>query len=555
MEKKLKLPVGIEFFRDMRTRGYYYVDKTGMIRELLNACGSVNLFTRPRRFGKSLNMDMLKNFFEIGTDQALFDGLDISKDTQLCGQYMGKYPVVSISLKDVEGDDYATAYDQLGIVISEEAERFAFLLDSSRLTQTEKGKFVRLLEGDFEKSVYLSNSLRLLTRLLHKHYGIQVIVLIDEYDVPLDKAHQKGYYDQMVQMIRVLFSQALKTNQSLYFAVVTGCLRIARESIFTGLNNFKVRTLLDTEYASCFGFTDAEVWEMLRYYGLEESFESMKEWYDGYHIGNTDVYCPWDVINQCDKLRVSKDAPMETHWVNSSSNAIVQEIVEDATAGTKDQIEALISGECVEKELVPELTYTDLDSKDAEIRQTYLWSVLFAAGYLTDAGREENGLHRLRIPNREVLGIYEKKIRSWFQVKITSHAVRWQEFCKAVKYGDAAEMEKLFQEFLSDSISIRDTCVRKDRKENFYHGILLGLLQAEGSWIVRSNIEAGTGYTDIQIEVPTENIGCVIEVKYAENGRFDTACAAAMEQIDACGYTQRLHKNERKTIHKYGIAC
>lgn len=555
MEQKKKLPIGIEFFKDMRTRNFYYVDKTGFIRELLESCGSVNLFTRPRRFGKSLNMDMLKAFFEIGTDFDLFKGLEIAEDMEKCKEYMGKFPVISISLKDVEGESYEIAYDNLGIAVSEEAERFDFLLDSTKLTRIEKEKLVRLMEGVFEKPAYLHNSLRLLTRLLHKHYGTQVIVLIDEYDVPLDKAYQNGYYPQMVQLIRSVFSQVLKTNKNLYFAVITGCLRIAKESIFTGLNNFKVRTIADLSYGEYFGFTDNEVREMLAYYELDDKFDQMKEWYDGYHFGDADVYCPWDILNQCDKFLESPLAPMEPHWENSSSNRIIQDIIEHATNTTKDQIEALISGEGIEKALIPELTYTDLDSQDMEVRQTYLWSVLFATGYLTVAERLENGFYRLVIPNREILEIYEKKIRSWFKSAVTSKKRRWQEFCRAIRDGEAEKIQLLFNEFMADSISIRDTCVRKSMKENFYHGMLLGLLQVEENWIVKSNAESGIGYTDIQIEIPSEKTGCIIEVKYAQDGRFDAACAEAMRQIEEDGYTDVLHKKGLRPVHLYGIAC
>lgn len=371
---KKKLPIGIEFFSDFARDNFYYVDKTGFIRALIESRGSVNLFTRPRRFGKSLNMDMLKTFFEIGTDVSLFDGLEIAGETESCRQYMGKYPVISISLKDVDGLDFQTAYDMLGVAVSEEAGRFGFLLESDKITQAEKMKLNRLIEGDFEKAAYLHNSLRFLTQLLFKHYGMPVIVLIDEYDVPLDKAYGKGYYSQMVMLIRSLFSQVLKTNKNLYFAVITGCLRIARESIFTGLNNFKVRTISDVRYAEYFGFTTDEVMNLLSYYGMEDKFEFFKEWYDGYRFGGVDIYCPWDVINQCDKFLESKDAPMEPHWENSSSNSIVQDILETATEKTKSQIEALISGEAVERTLIPELTYTDLKSKDETVRQTYLWS-------------------------------------------------------------------------------------------------------------------------------------------------------------------------------------
>ena len=382
-----------------------------------------------------------------------------------------------------------------------------------------------------------------------------MIVLIDEYDVPLDKAYQKGYYQEMVNLIRSLFSLALKTNENLYFAVITGCLRIAKESIFTGLNNFKVRTVSDVDFAEYFGFTDEEVRKMLAYYGVQDSFDEMKEWYDGYRFGNTDVYCPWDVINQCDKLRVWAEAPMEAHWENSSSNEIVQDILSTATETTKAQIEALISGEAVERILIPELTYTDFDSEDEEVRQTYLWSVLFATGYLTDSGKPVNGRHKLVIPNREVRMIYEKRIRSWFKMKTISNTVRWKSFCEAVKKGDAVEVQELFNEFMSDCISIRDTFIRKEMKENFYHGMLLGLLRAEGSWSVRSNAESGTGYTDILLEIPMTKTGCVIEVKYAENGRYDRACAGAMKQIEEGGYVQSLRQDGMQNIHKYGIAC
>ena len=534
MAEKRKLPIGVEFFREFHTENFYYVDKTGFIGELLRTRGTVNLFTRPRRFGKSLNMDMLKSFFEIGGDAALFDGLQISQDVELCRQYMGKYPVLFLSLKDVEGGDLNTAYDNLGILISEEAARFDFLLESERLTKEDKAKLLRLIEGGFEKKATLYSSLKILTRLLHRHYAMPVIVLIDEYDVPLDKAYQDGYYPQMVSLIRSLFSQVLKTNPDLYFAVVTGCLRIAKESIFTGLNHFKIRTISDIDCAEYFGFTDDEVRKMLEYYGVEERISDIKEWYDGYRFGTTDVYCPWDVINQCDKFRADKNARMESHWENSS-NAIIQNIIEDATEATKAEIEALISGECVEKELVPELTYTDLDSRDIDVRQTYLWSVLFATGYLTDAGAPEGERHKLVIPNREVLGIYEKKIRSWFRVKVTSDGENWKR--------------------LKESISIRDTCTKKEMKENFYHGMLLGLLKAEGNFIVKSNAESGIGYTDIMVVVPGEKTGCIIEVKYAENGAFDAACLEAMKQVENAAYTEALKMEGMERIHKFGIAC
>ncbi len=572
-----KLPIGVEFFRDFKSEHFYYVDKTGFIAELLRTRGSVNLFTRPRRFGKSLNMDMLKSFFEIGADASLFEGLEISREKELWERHMGKYPVISISLKDVEGENFQAAYDLLGARISEEAERFGFLLESNRLTSSQKAKFRKLLDEEFEKNSVLYGSIRLMTEVLGKHYDSKVLVLIDEYDVPLDKAHQAGYYPQMIQLIRSLFSQALKTNVNLYFAVITGCLQIAKESIFTGLNNFKVRSVSNTDYAEYFGFTDMEVKEMLRYYGAEKCFPAMKEWYDGYHFGNVDVYCPWDVISQCDMLRVSKDAAMEPHWANSSSNAIIQDILKNAAESTKAEIEMLISGECIEKEMenaeigfpykgakehyileieiIPELTYTDLDSSDIKKRQTYLWSVLYAAGYFTDKEKPNGRIHRLVIPNREIRGIYEDKIRSWFEGEITKKTEQWRQFCAAIKGGDAESVQTLFNEFLADSISIRDTAVKSERKENFYHGLLLGLLNVESSWVAKSNIESGIGYTDIKIIVPAEKIGCIIEVKYAENGAFDAACRKAIKQIEDCGYSVSLRQEGMETIHKYGIAC
>lgn len=553
--EKEKLPIGIEMFRKIRTAGFYYVDKTDFIKDLLKSWAEVNLITRPRRFGKSLNMDMLRTFFEIGTDPSLFQGLKISEETELCEAHMGKYPVISISLKDVEGCNFEDAKDMLGAVVNTEAMRFQMLMDSPKLTEYEKKQLERLLLEDFEKVKYLTGSLRLLSNLLYKHYEKPVILLIDEYDVPLDKAYQNKYYPEMVSLIRSLFSQVLKTNPHLQFAVITGCLRIAKESIFTGLNNFKVRTISDVRYAGYFGFTTDDVKKLLSYYELNEKFDDLKEWYDGYHFGDTDIYCPWDVLNQCDKFLESKDAPMEAHWENSSSNAIVQDILENASATVRDQIEALISGESVERELRPELTYTDLDHEDQDIRQTYLWSILFATGYLTDADKPDEKLHRLVIPNREVREIYTNKIRSWFNRKILSKTARWNSFCTAIKTGNAGEFEALFNEFMSESISIRDTFVKKEMKENFYHGLLLGLLQSEADWVVKSNLESGIGYTDIFITIPKEKIGCVIEIKYAEHGAFDGGCSEAMKQIEDNSYTALLKEMGMKEVHAYGVAC
>ena len=554
MAEMKKLPIGEEFFRNIRTKGFYYVVKTRFIADLLRNRGSVNLFTRPRRFGKSLNLDMLKSFFEIGADVSLFEGLEITRETELCAQHMGKYPVISITLKDVSGESYEDALKIMSQVLKKEARRHQYLLRSDRLTEIDKdslrGLYAKYLDEDVQQE-----SIALLSEMLAKHYGTGVIILIDEYDVPLDKAYQNHYYPQMVRLIRSLFSQALKTNGNLEFAVITGCLRIAKESIFTGLNNFMVHSISDIDFAEYFGFTDSEVREILTYYGVEKRFDDIKEWYDGYHFGHVDVYCPWDVLNQCYRLCANADAKMDSHWENSSSNAIIQNMIENATETTKAEIEALISGECVEKLLIPELTYTDLGSQDVEIRQTYLWSVLFATGYLTDAKETGGRYHRLVIPNKEVLGIYQNKIRSWFKVKVISNSEKWLEFCAAVRDGDAERFQNIFNEFMSDSISIRDTFVKKNLKENFYHGMLLGLLKAERSWITKSNTESGIGYTDIKIIVPSQKIGCIIEVKYAEEGRFDSACREAMKQIEDDGYVTALRQEGMQTIHKYGIAC
>lgn len=550
-----KLPIGEEFFRNIRTKNFYYADKTEFISELLRTRGSVNLFTRPRRFGKSLNIDMLKTFFETGTDASLFDGLKIAEEKELCEQHMGKYPVVSISLKDAGGEDFQTAYETLCTIISEEAARLDFLMESDKVMQYDKAKLQRLAENRIEKPAELHNSLKLLTRLLRRHFQTAAIVLIDEYDVPLDKAYQNGYYPQMADLIRSMFSQALKTNENLEFAVITGCLQIAKESIFTGLNNFKVRTVSDIRFAEYFGFTDQEVRELLDYYQLSDKYELFQEWYDGYRFGNTQIYCPWDVINQCDKFLESENAQMESHWENSSSNSIVKDILEHSDETAKAEIEALISGESIEKPLIFGLTYSDFDSKKAQKRQMYLWSLLFAAGYLTDAKEPSGRIHRLVIPNREILEIFETRILEWFEAKTTSNTKRWRKFCTAVREGDPETFQLLFNSFMEDSISIRDTYIRKDLKENFYHGMLLGLMRAEENWAVKSNAESGTGYTDILIQIPSEKTGCMIEVKYAENGAFETACKKAFRQMEEAGYETALIQEGMQTIHKYGIAC
>lgn len=553
-----KLPVGIEDFEKLRTENFYYVDKTSMIRDLLNAWGEVNLFTRPRRFGKSLNMSMLKNFFEVGTDRHLFDGLEISGERALCEEYMGKFPVISISLKSVSGLSYEAACSMMRAVIGNEAMRFQFLLEDDKLTEREREQYLQLIHVDttntemFSMSdAALKGSLKTLSSLLHRHYGEKVILLIDEYDVPLAKASEKGYYDQMVDLIRGMFDQALKTNGSLFFAVMTGCLRVAKESIFTGLNNLNVLSITAVHFDEYFGFTDGEVKRMLEYYGWMDKYDAVKEWYDGYRFGNIDVYCPWDVISYCYELTADSSARPRDYWVNTSGNDVVRHFLEKAGMGrTKDEIEALVAGETVTKMIREELTYRNLyDSVDN------IWSVLFTTGYLTRRGKPDGKLYELAIPNREILNIYTDQIMEMFKADVAKDGESVNALCDALKNGNAAEVERLFTAYLSRTISIRDTYVRKERKENFYQGILLGVLGFKEDWIVRSNGESGDGYGDILIEIDSDDTGIIIEMKYAENARYETACGEALEQIRAKDYTEKLRDEGFFTIYRYGIAC
>ena len=553
-----KLPVGIENFEKIRTEGFYYIDKTGMIVDLLQKWGEVNLFTRPRRFGKSLNMSMLRAFFEIGGNREIFDGLRIAEETTLCEQYMGRFPVISISLKDVEGDDFVAARSMLCSVIGSEALRFQFLTGSGRLTENEKEMYRQLTvidggsDGVFAMSeAVLTASLKTLSMLLHKHYDSRVIILIDEYDVPLAKANEKGYYEQMVALLRKMFGNVLKTNDHLHFAVLTGCLRIAKESIFTGLNNMKVMTISDVQYDEYFGFTDEEVRALLRYYEISDAYDIMKEWYDGYHFGDTDIYCPWDVICYCDKLRSDRAAAPGNYWSNTSSNDIVRHFIDMSDAGAaKHEIERLIAGEAVVREIHEELTYKELyDSMEN------VWSVLFSTGYLTQQGRTEGDFFRLVIPNREIRNLFTGQIMKMFREHMRKDGEAVNRFCEPMKRGDADGVEKQFTEYLKKTISIRDTFVRRPTKENFYHGILLGILGFKASWIVTSNRESGDGYSDIQIQIEDEEIGIAIEVKYAQSADLEAECRKALEQIEMRDYAQALRAEGMKTIWKYAIAC
>ena len=553
-----RLPIGMESFQEIRTEGCYYVDKTGLIRDLLYKCGKVNLFTRPRRFGKSLNMSMLKTFFEIGCDPALFEGLEIAEEQELCERYMGQFPVVSVSLKGVNGGDYATARALMCATIGEEALRlYDVLSNSEKLNAIEKKQYEQLVEVDTSgresfvmSDAVLMGSLKTLCTLLYKHYGKKAIVLIDEYDVPLAKANEQGYYDQMILLIRNMFEQALKTNDSLYFAVLTGCLRVSKESIFTGLNNLKVMSITDPECDAYFGFTDTEVKEMLAYYKLEEKYSSIKEWYDGYRFGDADVYCPWDVVVYVDKLCAKESIPPSDYWSNTSSNYILRKLLEQATPDTRDEIERLIAGETVWKEIREELTYKELyDSIE------HVWSVLFTTGYLTKRGEGMGKVRQLAIPNREIHNIFMTQIREWMQVEVRKDDTRLLEFCKAFEQADAEQVEQIFSGYLNDTISIRDTAVRKELKENFYHGFLLGLLRYRRDWKVLSNRESGRGYADIVIELFMQKMGIVIELKYVDDGNLEAGCQAALAQIEQEGYTSQPELDGMKKILKCAMAC
>ena len=554
MANTLKLPAGIEDFKEIRKRGYYYVDKSKLIEQLVEIGGKVTLFTRPRRFGKTLNMSMLRSFFETGADASLFDGLYISGNKELCDEYMGKYPVIFLSLKDVDGLKYENAKYRIVELIGREAERYSFLRDSDRLSENEKEQYkavIALQDGKYsmDENVLIS-SLRLLSHLLFQHYGEKTVILIDEYDVPLDKAFQNGYYQEMVSLIRGLFGMALKTNDSLQFAVLTGCLRISKESIFTGLNNFKVLSILDSRFDEQFGFTDKEVQKILDDYELASHFEETKEWYDGYRFGNADIYCPWDVINYVEQLRYDQTAVPQDFWSNSSGNAMVRRFIDMADVSTKNEIERLIAGESIEKDVTPELTYDELDKSIEN-----LWSVLFTTGYLTHKGRTESGKYRLVIPNREVRNLFVKKIREWFSDVSRKDGQTLEELCDAFVNKNVEKIEQIFGDYLWNTISIRDTAVAKEKKENFYHGILLGLLGYKSTWLIKSNAESGIGYSDILVEVPTNRTGIVIELKYAEDGDMDAACEEAMRQIQEKGYVTKLKQDGMRNFIRYGIAC
>ena len=552
MSGNLKLPVGIDDFRKIRECGFYYVDKTKLVEQLMQNWGEVNLFTRPRRFGKTLNMSMLRSFFEIGTDKSLFDGLYISRNKELCDMHMGKYPVISITLKGIEGMTFEEARNMLKIILKNEARRHYYLKNSDRLTDDDKQQYEQILLGTSENT---ADSLRLLSQLLFLHYDKKVVILIDEYDVPLDKAFQNGYYSEMTSLIRGILGQALKTNDYLRFAVLTGCLRISKESIFTGLNNFKVLSIADARFDEQFGFTDSEVRDILEEYGVSDKISEVKDWYDGYRFGKADVYCPWDVINYVDHLQADPNARPQAYWINSSGNGLVRRLINIADESTKDEIERLIAGETIEKAIRLELTYDEIDNSIDNI-----WSVLFTTGYLTNAGEIElpggGGYgYRLVIPNKEVRQVFVSQIQEWFRQTVTYDDGSVQDLCEAFMAGDADKIQSNLNMILIKTISVLDTKARDDQKENFYHGLLLGLLRSKPDWRIKSNRESGDGFSDISIEPTIPEKGIVVEVKYSNTiSGLDDACDRAMKQIRDRRYDEALREDGREDIIAYGIA-
>lgn len=547
-----KLPIGIENFEEMRREDFYYVDKSHVIEQLLTQWGKVNLFTRPRRFGKSLNMSMLQSFFEIGKDKTLFDGLRISDNQELCEKYQGKFPVVSVSLKGINGATYEEARRFLIKTINEEARRLSVLSDSTELDETDHELLTQLKKKEMTNDS-LVYSIRELTELLEKHYGRKVIVLIDEYDVPLAKANENGYYDEMVLLIRNLFENALKTNSSLKFAVLTGCLRIAKESIFTGLNNFKVYSITDKSFDETFGFTDAEVRELLRYYGQEKYYETVKEWYDGYRFGNVDVYCPWDVINFCSDHLADPGLEPKNYWANTSGNSVISHFIDSVGKPqklTRMELEQLVNGGIVQKEINSELTYKELYSSIDN-----LWSTLFMTGYLTQRGEPSGNRYNLVIPNREIRNIITNHILKMFKENVKDDGKTVSDLCDALLNQNPEKVELIFTEYMKKTISIRDTFAQKPTKENFYHGLLLGILGFKENWSAMSNRESGDGFGDILIRIEDEDVGIVIEVKYADDGNLQGECEKALQQIIDIRYTEALEQEGIHTIIKYGIAC
>ena len=463
---------------------------------------------------------------------------------------MGKYPVISISLKGINAATYEAAFDFAVRIMKKVARNVQFLLGSDALSDYDKLEYKELLNNNMSEAAFCGG-LKILSELLEKHYGTKVVLLIDEYDVPLAKAFENGYYNQMIFLIRSLLEQALKTNNSLKFAVMTGCMRISKESIFTGLNNLKVLSITDERYDEYFGFTDTEVREMLKYYEIEDHYEEVKNWYDGYQFGSVEVYCPWDVLNYCDKLKDHGDSFPENYWINTSSNDAVRKFIQmSGNLKTKREIETLLAGEEIIKEIHQELVYPEMYQSLENV-----WSLLFMTGYLTQRGRVDAKRYKLAIPNLEIRDIFETQIMEYFKESVAKDGDTLSRFCDALKNGEETKVGEIFESYLKKTISIRDTFVRKASKENFYHGILLGILGVKEEWYVSSNQESGEGYSDIMVETENSETVILIEVKYANDGNLDQACERALQQIEEKKYDEELRENGVDKILKYGIAC
>ena len=547
MNQTLKLPVGIENFEDIRKLGFYYIDKTKLIEQLLQNWGKVNLFTRPRRFGKTLNMSMLRTFFEIGMDKSLFEGLYISKNKELCDEYMGKYPVIFLSLKGIDGLTFEEAIIRITTIIKNEARRHHYLKNSDKLIEEEIKQFQSLLDG---KADDITDSIRLLSELLCKHYGKKTIILIDEYDVPLDKAFQKGYYDEMVRFIRSLFESALKTNSALEFSVITGCLRISKESIFTGLNNLAVNSILSNKYSESFGFVQYEVDELMEYYNIEEKSQLMKKWYDGYLFGKSEVYNPWSVLNQVKEWSEDKDISAIPWWTNTSSNNIIRTLVSQADNETKDIIENLIHGGSVETVLKETVTYGDLTENNENI-----WSFLFFTGYLkikeivkTGEVIGEPTIYSLVIPNLEIKSCYTDIIIQYFE--IYKKAINKDNLYKALLGRNAQDFAEQITDLLRKTISYYDST------ESFYHGLISGLLSGNVYYKVESNRETGDGRSDLALyQQDVAQNAVILEFKVCgKNETADEAAKRALKQINDRDYASKAREDGYKNIIKYGVA-
>lgn len=541
------IPIGIEDFKRLVDSGYSFVDKTLMIKDLLDSNALVTLFTRPRRFGKTLNMSMLRRFFEKTEEDNsyLFDGLAITETGDKYRKYMGQYPVISISLKGMKQPGYENAFNKFKDIIISEFEKHDNILSSNKLKPRQRKIFENIYNDKADNAVY-NTALKLLSDCLYEVYGKKAIILIDEYDVPLENAYFNGFYDQMINLIRSVFESVLKTNDSLEFAVLTGCLRISKESIFTGLNNLNVYPVTDNAFSQYFGFTEQEVKQLANYYGLSDCFDEIKTWYDGYMFGETEIYNPWSVLNYIQFALNNRNRIPKAYWINTSSNSIIHELIVKSDRKTKNDIEALITGHPIDKPLYEDITYSNMN-----VKSDYIWSFLLHTGYLKPADIYQKGIQTYFsavIPNLEIVTIYENTFRQWFDESIRT--ANKSVLLNAVLDGNSETFELEVNRWLLKSISYHDGY------ENFYHGFLVGLLEYSDEYLVESNRESGTGRNDIVIKnVLTREIAVVLEIKSVNKGEtLDQMCDTALKQIDEKQYEVGLVNEGYKQILKYGIA-